>query len=712
MTARTTDPTIEDAAGTTQDVDAAASPNPLAWTAADSPVQRRPTPRRIAGIDGLRAVAVLLVLAFHLAPDDVPGGFVGVDVFFVISGFLITMGLLREKARNGRVDLARFWVKRARRLLPALLVVVAVCSPVALAVGGDVRVHLDRQVFGAMTFSSNWVSIAADDSYFSALVPQIFSNLWSLAVEEQFYLVWPFVVVGVLLLARSRRAGLLAAGGAALVSAAAMALLYSPGEDPTRVYYGTDTHVFGMMLGALLAFWYFGNVRTGRPAPWPAAIAPVGRGARLVRALKRRRPGVVAMVCLAVIGAFALLVPWDSPVTYRGGLLVLSLAAALLVTTMLHESRVRRVLETPALRWIGERSYGVYLWHWPVFVLLTQIFAKQYVEGSGIPLVWVVTVVVTFLLAGLSYRFIEQPVLRDGVLVSLERLARWARPVREAPGRGLRAPVLGGAVAACLVLTGFAVATAPHVSSIEQDIEAGIELNGPGLDPAVPVAPTEGGATAPGSGGSPDAGAGSTPTGTPGARPSKRPGGTPGKEPAQDPAGTAGATPTPDPTTPPPPATGSDLVIVGDSVTAASAKQIRGLLPDARIDAAVSRSMLVAPGILSQLEKKGALPDVVVLALATNTTLRERTIDDVLAAVGPERHVVLVNAYGARSWIKGTNAVIDEAAKKHPQVSVADWHDAVRSHGELLAADGIHPTRDGAEVYARLLVDAYAAARG
>ncbi|MGP7960962.1 acyltransferase family protein [Sanguibacter sp. A247] len=679
-------------------------------------VQRRPTPRRIPGIDGIRAVAVLLVLAFHLAPGVVPGGFVGVDVFFVISGFLITMGLLREKARDGRVNLVHFWTKRVRRLLPALLLVVAVCSPVALLIGGDVRVHLDRQIFGAMTFSSNWVSIAAEDSYFSALVPQVFANLWSLAVEEQFYLVWPFVVVGIMLLARARRVGIVVAGGLALGSAVVMATVFRVGEDPTRVYYGTDTHVFGMMLGALLAFWYFGTVRTGHPAPWPAAMAPVGRGARLVRALKRRQPGLIAVVCLAVVGAFSALVTWDSPVTYRGGLFVLSLAAALLVTTMLHDSPVRRALEHPALRWIGERSYGLYLWHWPVFVLLTQIFAKQYVEGTGVALVWVVTVVVTFALAAASYRFVERPVMRDGILVCLERLLAWLRPTAQAPSRGLRAPILGGAVVACLVLTGFAIATAPHVSSIEQEIAAGIEENGPGLDEELSVAPAP--TDAPSTPGAPsdtpggDASGGDTssaPTGTASPSPGvAEPTGSSSPAPSDD----ASTSPDPEPAEKAEAPTGADLVVVGDSVTLAAAKQVRALVPDVRIDAAVSRSMLVAPGILAQLEAQGDLPDVVVLALATNTTLRQSTVDDVLAAVGPERRVVFVNAYGSRSWIKATNAVIAKAARDHEQVSVADWHGAVKSHGEYLAADGIHPTKDGGALYARTIVDAYLAVRG
>lgn len=218
----------------TIEIEATAAAAPVAATKTSG--SRGPERAWIPGIDGLRAVAILLVLAFHLAPDLVRGGFVGVDVFFVISGFLITTGLVREKARTGRIALGTFWAKRARRLLPALSVVLVVSASAALFVGGDVRVDLDRQVFGAMTFSSNWVSIAGEDSYFAGLSPQLFANLWSLAVEEQFYLLWPFVALLVMRLRRPRGARVGFALAAAAMSAAAMAWLWSPDTDPTRVY--------------------------------------------------------------------------------------------------------------------------------------------------------------------------------------------------------------------------------------------------------------------------------------------------------------------------------------------------------------------------------------------------------------------------------------------------------------------------------------------
>ena len=641
----------------------------------------RPARAWIPGIDGLRAVAILLVLAFHLAPDAVPGGFVGVDVFFVISGFLITTGILRERARTGRVALVTFWAKRARRLLPALSLVLVVCASAAMLVGGDVRVDLDRQVFGAMTFSSNWVSIAGEDSYFAGLSPQLFANLWSLAVEEQFYLLWPFVALLVMRLRGPRGARVGFALATAAASAVAMASLWSPDADPTRVYYGTDTHLFGLMLGVALAFWHARGRRapTARSAAWSARVPG---------------PRAVAGVALAVLAALAVVMPWDSPWTYRGGLVLASVCSAAVIAALLRTGTVHRWLEWPLLVWTGRRSYALYLWHWPVFVLLTQIFAKQYVEGTGVYLVWVLTIVVTFALAAASYRWVEAPVLRHGFGGSAQALAAWATVPRGSaagPSDGARLRPRGGAVAALvglgLVLSASAVATAPDVSAIEAQIAEGIDV-------AAHAAPTTAQPAPP-----PVV----APTGTdPGAAPSAAPSG----EPSSAPPTTAPAA------TPAAPRTGADVTIIGDSVTLASAEAITRLLPEAAIDAEVSRSMLVAPGIIQTLAAKGRLRDVVVLSLATNTTLKDSQVADVMAAVGPDRQVVFVNAYGNRSWIKGTNRVLDRAAKDYPNATVADWRSAIAEHGEGLAADGVHPNQTGARVYAKVLVAACERAAG
>ncbi len=216
----------------------------------------RPTgPRpgeRIAGLDGLRALAIVGVLVYHLDAAWLPGGFLGVDVFFVVSGFLITTLLVREHRRTGRVALSQFWVRRARRLLPALVLCVVTSVLIARIVSADLLVEVGRQMFGALTFSTNWLEITAGSSYFDQTAPQLFMNFWSLAVEEQFYIVWPLVTIGLLALSSRVRVG--AALSIGFVSALLMALLYVPETDATRVYYGTDTHLVGLMVGAGLAF--------------------------------------------------------------------------------------------------------------------------------------------------------------------------------------------------------------------------------------------------------------------------------------------------------------------------------------------------------------------------------------------------------------------------------------------------------------------------
>lgn len=187
-----------------------------------------------AGLDGLRALAIISVLVFHLHDGWLPGGFLGVDVFFVISGFLITSLLAREIADHGIVDLKGFWTRRARRLIPALVLCVVAATLVARLVSPDLTVGIGRQVFGAATFSTNWVEIATGNSYFEQTAPILFMNLWSLAVEEQFYLLWPIITfVLVVRLHRNARWGVPL--GVAAASTLAMALLYQPGADVTRV---------------------------------------------------------------------------------------------------------------------------------------------------------------------------------------------------------------------------------------------------------------------------------------------------------------------------------------------------------------------------------------------------------------------------------------------------------------------------------------------
>ena len=412
-------------------------------------------PARLGGLDGLRAIAVVAVIAYHFLPTGLVGGYVGVDLFFVISGFLITGLLVRERTASGRIALGAFWARRARRLLPALVLVVVACSAVAGYVGGDVLVGLGRQVVGAATFSINWLFIAEGASYFDTSTPELFRNLWSLAVEEQFYLIWPLAMLA-LLLVRGRFARASIAGALAVASALAMALLSS--GDGTRVYYGTDTHSFGLALGAALAFLLDGRFTGSADAPTRAA---------------RIALPIVGAAALAGVLAIAALLPEDAPFTTQGGLALASaLTAIAILGATAPGSWLGRALDVQPLRWIGERSYGLYLWHWPVLVL----FAAALPPVAPWWAVPAAALAVTVAASALSYRFVEVPVRRLGFRGTFAALRARLRTGRR------RILAWGATVLAALVLiagvglTGAAIALDPVTGQAQSEILEGEAL--------------------------------------------------------------------------------------------------------------------------------------------------------------------------------------------------------------------------------------------
>lgn len=308
---------------------------------------------RVAPLDGLRGLAVLGVLLFHAGRFS--GGFLGVDLFFVLSGFLITGLLLKEaRARGGRIDLVAFWGRRARRLLPALAAAIAGTLALVWAFGPPslLRYALDDAPWVVANLA-NWHFVADQVGYWNAADTRVFGHLWSIAVEEQFYLVWP-VLLG--LVARGPRAdrnvSAVAAAGAA-ISLALMVALTVP-ADTTRVYEGTDTRAFSLLLGALLA------------------TAPA---TRLVEGVGRRATSWISAVLTCAIAAYWITADGqNAPSLFQGGLFLHALAAAVLIACLARAPRTPagRVLATPVMRWFGLISYSLYLWHWPVYLLLSE----------------------------------------------------------------------------------------------------------------------------------------------------------------------------------------------------------------------------------------------------------------------------------------------------------------------------------------------------
>ena len=340
---------------------------------------------------------MLAVIAFHLWPSRLPGGFLGVDVFFVISGFLITTLLLREGERTGRVDMIGFWRRRARRLLPALVIVVLASVVAAWMVSSDLLVDIDRQTIGALTFSSNWLEIGAGSDYFDDTAPTLFVTFWSLAVEEQFYLFWPVALSASSRSAHTAVSRVRVALGLGVLSAVLMAVWFVPGSNPTRVYYGTDTHLFGLMIGAAVALAFAGDV----------GVLAQRRWSRL-----RRWVGFVALGGLIVM---VLTVDSASAFTYRGGIVLAALLTAVVVASLPGPpSALTTLTRQRPLAWVGERSYGIYLWHWPVILIVTALLPAAAPGSDPTMATVLLSLGVTFTLAAASYRWIEMPIRRDG----------------------------------------------------------------------------------------------------------------------------------------------------------------------------------------------------------------------------------------------------------------------------------------------------------
>jgi peptidoglycan/LPS O-acetylase OafA/YrhL len=346
-------------------------------------------------LDGLRALAVGAVIAYHLGAGWARGGFLGVDAFFVLSGYLITSLLLNEWSGRGRISLPRFWVRRARRLLPALFVVLGAIALYAVTLAPDNQLRtLRSDGLASLFYFANWHFVLSGQSYFDLFaLPSPMRHLWSLAIEEQFYLVWPLVVLVCLRVGRGSRnilAAVCVAGIAA--SVAIMAALYDP-VDPSRAYYGTDARAHTLLVGAVLALLL----------------------AR--RRVRSRQPMTTGLHVIGVAAAVGCVWAWarvndQGGGLYHGGSLAFSVAVAAVIASAVQPERtpLRVLLSVPVLRWLGRISYGLYLWHWPSIVVLTE--ARTGLSGAPLTVVRLVT---TLAAATLSFYLVEQPIRRGAL---------------------------------------------------------------------------------------------------------------------------------------------------------------------------------------------------------------------------------------------------------------------------------------------------------
>ncbi len=662
------------------------------------------TATRLPGLDGLRALAVIAVIAFHEQLSAFPGGFLGVDVFFVLSGYLITDLLVAQWNRHGHLALRGFWARRARRLLPALGVLLVVVTAATAVIEPAQLTALREALLAAVTYSSNWWQALAHHSYFAQFgPPPPLQHLWSLAIEEQFYLLWPLLLIVILRTCQSGRLRAALAWLGAALSALAMVLVYVPGADPSRVYYGTDTHASALFIGAALAL------------TWPL---------RRMQALSRdgaRVPDAIGLAGMAVLawamGHFA----GTDRVLYPAGLLIAALAAGGVVLAAASPGLVSWALGGSALRWIGIRSYGIYLWHWPVIALADAAFPQQ-VPAHWI---WLPEVVLSVGLAAASWRWVEEPIIRHGFRATVRG---WSRVVIGSPAGAHRAParvVPAFAVVAAVVVAGaagYGVLHAHSPTGLAEQISEGVKVSQ--QDPAgraalSPAAASRPGALAPSASApvttapvttAPAATAAVTtaPAATAPAA-GAPPAGASSASPLATPAAVTRAAAAPAPA--PARVSGSQVFAIGDSVMLASAVQLAAALPGISIDAQVSRQVSAGLPIVQRLAAVGKLRPVVVFALGTNGTFTAQQMRQLVRAVGPHRDLVLVNTYEARPWEVGVNRVIAAAARRYPNVVMANWFATIEHRTSLLWPDEVHPQPSGARLYARMVAAAVRAAR-
>jgi len=671
------------------------------------PAPLKGTSRYMAGIDGLRALAVLAVIMYHLNDDWAPGGLLGVGIFFVLSGYLITDLLIAQWNQHERLDMKDFWLRRARRLLPALLILLAIVAAWVVCFKPAHLPSMQGDVPAAVLYVSNWWLIFQDVSYFEKFgPPSPFGHLWSLAVEEQFYLLWPLLLA--LGLRFVKRRGPLAGFTllAAALSAGAMAWMYEPGLDPSRVYYGTDTRVFALLIGAALAM------------VWPSRkLAPT-----------ISRTGRISIDLVGSIGlAILLLAVWKTnqydEFLYRGGLVLLSVISAAVVAVLAHPaSTLARWMGCKPLKWLGVRSYGIYLWHYPIIVLTgpgagqTDAFS---VERA------ILQVFACLVIAALSWKYIEEPI-RHGALGRI-----WSRLRQQRDGQQKRytrwiasicALVLCATYFGVASLTSDATASQTPAGEKQQPVAEPQAGQPKPAGPAVPVQPESkqdqtaakpGEATQKPNAASksqhrpkPAAPKGTTAPAAASTQPDKQGETSPQPKPqTEQPAGKAhdqaGAKEAPI-------GSGKGVTALGDSVMLDIAPYLEQLLSGVVIDGKIGRQMSQAPEAIASLKAHGKLGDTVVIELGSNGSFSGKQMAKLLQSLDEAKHIIVVNTRVPKPWESVVNATLAEIAAAYPRVILVDWYAASAGKDSFFYKDGVHLNPEGSEFYAKLVAKAVA----
>ncbi|MFC6202749.1 acyltransferase family protein [Lactiplantibacillus nangangensis] len=619
-------------------------------------------PRRyITGFDGIRTLAVLGVIIYHLMPASLQGGYLGVPIFFVVSGYLITDILLQEWETHDSIRLWNFYGRRLRRLYPALVAMLLATTAYITLFQRSLLTNIRATVMTNLMYVYNWFEIGHGQSYFDRFNGESpFTHLWSLSIEGQYYFFWPLVVIFLMLVFKKRSRIFAIMMVAALLSALAMALLYDP-ANTNRVYYGTDTRMFAILIGSGLAF------------IWPSRELPedVNFGNQ---------------VTLDVLGGGSLLalivmffqMSGQSAFTYRGGMLIFTILSGVLVATVAHPaSHMNRILTNPVFTYIGQRSYGIYLYQFPV-----MIFYETKVHNIGDhPLInSLIEVALIMLVTELSYRFIENPMRR----YDYGQLFSDIRNFMRAPHFNRVTGTIASFATILFVITavGFVQQPSKASSNKKTAIQNTITKNTKSVKKQNAAALKRQKEAAKASAESKQVATEKLKT-----------------KQAYDKLTDAQKKVANDYSLKPQVVlamNGTALSAIGDSVLLDVSSDLQQVIPGTTVQGKVGRQVTEVPGIVGALKNQGQLAHNVLVNIGTNGTITGAQADQVVNAIGSDHQIFWVTAHvPTQSWQNQVNRQINATAKKYNNVHVVDWYTEALNQGTWFASDNVHPNPTG-----------------
>ncbi|MDC6267803.1 acyltransferase family protein [Lysinibacillus fusiformis] len=614
--------------------------------------------RYIPGLDGIRALAVLAVIAYHFNFSWARGGFLGVDIFFVLSGYLITSTMLPLKGNQLTVSLKKFWIGRFRRLLPAAYVMIITSFVWAMLFHKELLHTLRGDALSSIFYSSNWWFIFHKLSYFDSFgSPSPLKNLWSLAIEEQFYVIWPLLLmIGLYVVKKQSKLAKIVFFGA-ICSALLMAILYQPGADPSRVYYGTDTRCFELLIGC-----------------WLALIWPMKRlSSQKLSTSHMKKLNAISFISFTIFLVSIMYVDEFQTFLYRGGMFLFCLNAAVLIACVCHPvSILGRILAWKPLCWIGSRSYSIYLWHYPVMVLGTPI------HEIGNPSYWRIALqlVLIVTIAECSYRFIEMPIRKEGFWAYYRTYfvfnkKKWGSLTFSRKVSTVMVPLF-----LLVFFTGITGVVGEGQQSSKDSYPTAIKING------------------------------DEPTANPIKEPDKT---TDNPSPSKE----EEVADVPDIETPKPEENETNVVpekedayqnilAIGDSVMIDIATSLHKVFPNITIDGKIGRQVSQAVKLAPNYASFNQSNNAIIIQLGTNGYFTNDQIDTLLAAFA-NADIYLVNTRVPRAWEGKVNASLHQKSEEHENITLIDWHAAALNHPEYFAPDGVHLEKKGVEVLTNLI---------